>query len=82
MVMLSKIAGYDGATMGDKGYIPEVGEGILFVCTVIPAIVYTLVFLLFKFGYPLDKKSLIPVYDFVRKSRYATGEENLERCPE
>ncbi len=81
MVMLSKIAGYDGATMGDKGYIPEVGEGILFVCTIIPAIVYTLVFILFKFCYPLDKKSLIPVYDYVRKSRY-TGEEELVRNPE
>lgn len=69
MKLLSAVAGYDGATMGDKGYIPEVGDGILFVCTIIPAIVYTLVFILFKFGYPLNKKNLEPVYSYVRKAR-------------
>lgn len=78
LVLLSKVAGYDGATMGDKGYIPEVGEGILFVCTIIPAIVYTLVFILFRFGYPLNKSNLETMYSSLRKTR-GTGEENLER---
>lgn len=83
MKLLSAVAGYDGATMGDKGYIAEggVSDKILFVCTIIPAIVYTLVFILFKFGYPLDKKRLEPIYEGLRKSR-STGEENLERNPE
>ena len=74
LLLLNKVAGYDGATMGDKGYIPEVGEGILFVCTVIPAIVYTLVFILMQFGYPLDKKNLEPVYSYVRKARGVSEE--------
>ncbi|MBQ2847437.1 MAG: MFS transporter [Clostridia bacterium] len=74
LMLLNKVAGYDGATMGDKGYIPEVGEGILFVCTVIPAIVYTLVFILMQFGYPLNKANLEPVYSYVRKARGATAE--------
>lgn len=72
LLLLNKVAGYDGSTMGDKGYIPEVGEGILFVCTVIPAIVYTLVFVLMQFGYPLNKSKLEPVYSYVRKARGAT----------
>lgn len=71
LMMLSKIAGYDGATMGNKGYIPGVGEGILFVCTVIPAIVYTLVFVLMQFGYPLNKSRLEPIYSHIRKKRMA-----------
>ena len=74
LLLLNKVAGYDGATMGDKGYIPEVGEGILFVCTVIPAIVYTLVFILMQFGYPLNKANLEPVYSYVRKARGSTEE--------
>lgn len=74
LLLLNKVAGYDGATMGDKGYIPEVGEGILFVCTIIPAIVYTLVFILMQFGYPLNKSNLEPVYSYVRKARGAAEE--------
>ncbi|MBQ8016300.1 MAG: MFS transporter, partial [Clostridia bacterium] len=81
MKLLGAVAGYDGATMGDKGYIPEVGDGILFVCTIIPAIVYTLVFILFKFGYPLTKERLEPIYSSLRISR-GTGEEKLERTVE
>ena len=49
--------------MADKGYIEGVGEGILFVCTIIPAIVYTLVFVLMQFAYPLSRKNLEPVYE-------------------
>lgn len=94
MKLLSAVAGYDGATMGDQGYIAagdvladgtiasvNVSDKILFVCTIIPAIVYTLVFILFKFGYPLDKKKLEPIYEGLRNSRSA-GEENLARNPE
>ncbi len=69
MKLLGAVAGYDGAIHGNAGYVEGVSDGILFVCTLIPAIVYTLVFLLFKFGYPLDKKKLEPVYDDLKKSR-------------
>ncbi len=68
LMLLSKVAGYDGATMGNSGYIPGVGEGILFVCTLIPAITYTLIFILMKFAYPLTKKRLEPVYEYVREA--------------
>lgn len=75
MKLLSAVAGYDGAVHGSAGYVEGVSDKILFVCTIIPAIVYTLVFILFKFGYPLDKKRLEPVYEGLRKSRHS-GEEN------
>lgn len=80
MKLLGAVAGYNGAIHGSAGYVEGVGEGILFVCTIIPAIVYTLVFILFKFGYPLNKSKLEVMYSSLRKSRTA-GEENLERRP-
>ena len=80
MKLLAGVAGYDGAVHGSAGYVEGVGEGILFVCTIIPAIVYTLVFILFKFGYPLNKSRLDVMYNSLRNSRTA-GEENLERHP-
>ena len=69
LLLLSKVAGYDGKTMGDLGYVEGVGEGILFVCTLIPMIVYTLVFVLMQFAYPLNKKRLEPIYSYVREAR-------------
>lgn len=78
LYLLSKVAGYDGATMGDKGFIPGVGEGILFVCTLIPAIVYTLVFILMQFGYPLSKSKLVPIYEQIREKRAAEAAANAE----
>ena len=80
MKLLSYVAGYDGAVHGSAGYVEGVGEGILFVCTIIPAIVYTLVFILFKFGYPLNKSRLETMYSALRERR-GTGEETLERTP-
>ena len=78
MILLTKFAGYNGETMADAGFVSGVSEKILTVCTIIPAIIYTLVFILFKFGYNLDKKSLEPVYAFIR-SRDTAGEEELTR---
>ena len=80
MKLLGAVAGYNGAIHGSAGYVEGVGEGILFVCTVIPAIVYTLVFILFKFGYPLNKGKLDVMYSALRKTRSA-GEEELTRNP-
>ena len=77
LILLSKVAGYDGATMGSSGYIEGVGEGILFICTLIPAITYTLIFILMKFVYPLNKKQLEPVYEYVREAH-----GNIEKSAE
>ncbi len=68
MKLLGAVAGYNGAVHGAAGYVEGVGEGILFVCTVIPAIVYTLVFILFKF-YPLNKSKLEIMYSDLRQTR-------------
>ena len=69
MKLLAAVAGYNGAVHGSAGYVEGVGEGILFVCTIIPAIVYTLVFILFKFGYPLTKPKLEVMYDELKVRR-------------
>ena len=89
LYLLEKFAGYDGATMSNLAYIDQparsgmvstVSDGILFICTLIPAIVYTLVWVLMQFGYPLTKERLEPVYAYVRAAR---GEaEALPAVPE
>ncbi len=72
MKLLGAVAGYNGAIHGSAGYVEGVGEGILFVCTIIPAVVYTLVFILFKFGYPLNKSKLDVMYKELRVRREVT----------
>lgn len=67
LVLLGKV-GYDSATMANAGYVEGVSEGILTVCTIIPAITYTLIYLLYKFVYPLTKEKLEPVYEYVRET--------------
>lgn len=78
MILLEKFAGYDGATMSNLAYIDlpakstlvhTVSDGILFMCTLIPAIVYTLVWVLMQFGYPLTKARLEPIYAYMREKR-------------
>ena len=54
--------------MANAGYVDGISEGILTVCTLIPAITYTLVFILYKFFYPLTKEKLEPVYEYVRQN--------------
>ena len=84
LYLLRGFAGYDGKSMADLGYITtpanshlvaNVSDGILFVCTLIPAIVYTLVWALMAFGYPLTKARLEPVYAYVRNARGLVEEE-------
>lgn len=74
LTLLGKI-GYDSAVMANAGYVEGVSEGILKVCTLIPAIVYTLIFLLYKFAYPLTKERLEPVYNYVRENNRSKEEE-------
>ena len=67
LILLGKI-GYEATTMANAGFVPGISEGILTVCTLIPAITYTLVFILYKFFYPLTKEKLEPVYEYVREA--------------
>ena len=65
-LFLLQWAKYDGNM---SGFIDGTSQKIMLICTVIPAIVYTGVWLLMKFGYPLDRENLKPVYSFIRQKR-------------
>ena len=67
MALLSRI-GYDSVEMSKIGYKEGVSEGILMICTLIPAITYTAIWLLYRFAYPLTKEKLEPIYEQVRES--------------
>lgn len=72
LILLGKV-GYEAETMANAGYVEGISEGILTVCTLIPAITYTLVFVLYKFFYPLTKEKLEPVYEYVRQNNESLG---------
>ncbi len=76
LMLLGKI-GYD-ASMANAGFVPGVSEGILKICTLIPAVTYTLIFILYQFAYPLTKEKLEPVYAYVRKVNSEGGEDKTE----
>ena len=63
LILLGKI-GYEAETMANAGFVDGISEGILTVCTLIPAITYTLVFILYKFFYPLTKERSKPAVPF------------------
>ena len=65
LMLLGKV-GYDVQIMANAGYVKGVSEGILKVCTLIPAITYTLIFLLYRFAYPLTKEKLEPIYEEIQ----------------
>ncbi len=69
-LFLLEWAKYDSKTAG-VGFITEndTSKKIMLICTVIPAFVYTGVWLLMKFGYPLTKEKLEPIYSYVRAQR-------------
>ncbi|MCH5317940.1 MAG: MFS transporter [Eubacterium sp.] len=81
LTLLGKI-GYDATKMANAGYVEGVSEGILTICTLIPAIVYTLIFVLYKFAYPLTKEKLAPVYKYVREKNQAAISESEEAAAE
>ncbi len=72
LILLGKV-GYEAETMANAGFVEGISEGILTVCTLIPAITYTLVFILYKFFYPLTKEKLEPVYEYVRQNNESLG---------
>ena len=75
-LFLLQWAKYDSETAGN-GFITENGTSkkIMLICTIIPAVVYTGVWLLMRFGYPLTKERLEPIYAFVREKREAAATE-------
>ncbi len=73
LMLLSKV-GYEVDKMSNAGYVSGVSEGILKVCTIIPAITYTLIWLLYRFGYPLTKEKLEPIYEKVHESNEIVSE--------
>ncbi len=66
LMLLEKYAHYDVTKMSNAGYVPGTSDKILTICTLIPAITYTLIWLLYRFGYPLTKEKLEPIYEKVR----------------
>ena len=78
-LFLLQWAKYDSETAGN-GFITENGTSkkIMLICTIIPAIVYTGVWLLMRFGYPLTKERLEPIYAFIREKREAAEAEAVE----
>ncbi len=77
-LFLLQWAKYDSETAGN-GFIEanDTSRKIMLICTIIPAIVYTGVWLLMKFGYPLDKKRLVPIYAFIREKRAKEEQEQV-----
>lgn len=81
LMLLGKI-GYNAETMANAGFVPGVSEGILKVCTVIPAVTYTLIFLLYVI-FPLTKERLEPVYSYIRSNNAKmTGGESADAAAE
>ncbi|MBR4450373.1 MAG: MFS transporter, partial [Clostridia bacterium] len=82
LMLLGKI-GYNADTMANAGFVPGVSEGILKVCTIIPAITYTLIFLLYVL-FPLTKERLEPVYSYIRSNnaKLTGGEAESETAAE
>ena len=83
MALLGKI-GYDSVEMSQIGYKAGVSEGILWLCTLIPAITYTAIWLLYRFAYPLTKEKLVPIYEKVQADNEAMlhSDEPEESLPE
>ena len=75
LMLLEKFAHYNSETMANAGYVPGVSDRILTICTIIPAITYTLIWLLYKFAYPLTKEKLEPIYEEVRAANEALEEQ-------
>ncbi|MBR2589809.1 MAG: MFS transporter [Clostridia bacterium] len=79
LMLLGNFAKYDVNTMANSGYVPGVSDKILTICTVIPAITYTLIWLLYRFAYPLTKEKLEPIYEEVRAANEALAEEESDK---
>jgi GPH family glycoside/pentoside/hexuronide:cation symporter len=54
----------------------DTSKKIMFICTIIPAIVYTSVWLIFRFGYPLTKEKMEPIYAALREKHEAESQKS------
>ena len=70
-------AGYS-AEIADLGYVAGVGDRLMTICTVVPAVIYSAVFVILAFLYPLGKKQLVPIYQYIRRSNAGTDAEVAE----
>lgn len=79
-LFLLQWAKYDSETAGN-GFIAanDTSNKIMFICTIIPAVVYTGVWLIFRFGYPLTKERLAPVYASLREKHELEEKEAAEK---
>ena len=50
----------------------------MFICTIIPAIVYTSVWLIFRFGYPLTKEKMEPIYAALREKHEKEAQQKID----
>ena len=75
-LFLLQWAKYDADTAGN-GFIEanDTSRKIMLICTIIPAAVYTGVWVLMRFGYPLTKEKLEPIYAYVREKRESAEAE-------
>lgn len=73
LMLLGKVGYTD--KMANAGFVPGISEGILKVCTLIPAVTYTLIFVMYCL-FPLTKENLVPVYEHIRQSN--TNSNNKE----
>lgn len=80
-LFLLQWAKYDSLTAGN-GFIAEndTSKKIMFICTIIPAIVYTSVWLIFRFGYPLTKEKMEPIYAALREKHEAEAQESQQKA--
>jgi len=78
LMLLEKFAQYNSETMSNAGYVPGVSDRILTICTIIPAVTYTLIWLLYKFAYPLTKEKLEPIYEEVQAANEALAKEEAQ----
>ena len=74
LMLLERYAHYDVNQMANAGYVEGVSDKILTICTLIPAITYTAIWLLYRFAYPLTKEKLEPIYEKVRADNEALAE--------
>ncbi len=69
---------YDKLVAGE--FVSGISEKMMLMCTIIPAIVYVGVWLIFRFGYPLTKEKLEPVYAELRQKHEREEQEAAEKA--
>lgn len=79
--LLGSYAKYDIQTMNKSVFIPGVSPKILKICTGIPAVTYTIIFILYIL-FPLTKDKLVPVYEYTQKANREIAEKKERELTE